>query len=86
MMVLKLANGLRVERARAPLVEELRKGAEWRANKLTASEYDETTWSARTFMALGGGAVLGRAGGGRGARLVGGCRPTSGALDGRRGA
>ena len=30
------------------LVEELRKGAEWRANKLTASEYDETTWSART--------------------------------------
>ena len=32
------------------LVEELRKGAEWRANKLTASEYDETTWSARTFM------------------------------------
>ena len=25
------------------LVEELRKGAEWRANKLTASEYDETT-------------------------------------------
>ena len=52
MMVLKLANGLRVERARAPLVEELRKGAEWRANKLTASEYDETTWSARTFMAF----------------------------------
>ena len=34
------------------LVEELRKGAEWRANKLTASEYDETTWSARTFMAF----------------------------------
>ena len=27
-------------------------GAEWRANKLTASEYDETTWSARTFMAF----------------------------------
>ena len=35
---------------------------------------------------LGGGAVLGRAGGGRGARPVGGGRPTSGALDGRRGA
>ena len=34
------------------LVEELRKGAEWRANKLTASEYDETTWSARTWMAF----------------------------------
>ena len=34
------------------LVEELRKGAEWRANKLSASEYDETTWSARTFMAF----------------------------------
>ena len=32
---------------------------------------------------LGGGAVLGRAGG-RGARPVGGGRPTSGALDGRR--
>ena len=25
---------------------------EWRANKLTASEYDETTWSARTWMAF----------------------------------
>eukprot|EP00964_Phaeocystis_antarctica_P014874 scaffold8217_cov54-Phaeocystis_antarctica.AAC.1 len=35
---------------------------------------------------LGGGAVLGRAGGGRGARPVGGGRPTSGALDGPRGA
>ena len=33
-------------------MEELRKGAEWRANKLSASEYDETTWSARTFMAF----------------------------------
>eukprot|EP00964_Phaeocystis_antarctica_P015220 scaffold8402_cov63-Phaeocystis_antarctica.AAC.3 len=28
------------------------KGAEWRANKLTASEYDEATWSERTFMAF----------------------------------
>ena len=34
------------------LVEQLRKGAEWRANKLTASEYDETAWSARTRMAF----------------------------------
>eukprot|EP00964_Phaeocystis_antarctica_P005163 scaffold2815_cov72-Phaeocystis_antarctica.AAC.2 len=65
------------------LVEELRKGPEWRANKLTASEYDETTWSARTWMALRRSAsrwrcaVLGRAGGGRGARPVGGGRPTS---------
>ena len=33
-------------------MEELRKGAEWRANKLTASEYDETTWSTRTWMAF----------------------------------
>ena len=24
----------------------------WRANKLTASEYDETAWSARTWMAF----------------------------------
>ena len=27
-------------------------GAELRANNLTASEYDETTWSARTWMAF----------------------------------
>ena len=33
-------------------MEELRKGAEWRANKLSASEYDETTWSARTWMVV----------------------------------
>ena len=51
------------------LVVELRKGAEWRANKLTASEYDETTWLAWTWMAftthsasrLGGIVLLGRA-------------------------
>ena len=24
--------------------------AEWRSNKLTSSEYDETTWSARTWL------------------------------------
>ena len=30
----------------------LRTASEWRSNKLTASEYDETTWSARTFMAF----------------------------------
>ena len=34
---------------------------------------------------LGGGVMLGCAGGGRGARPVGGGRPASGALDGRRG-
>eukprot|EP00964_Phaeocystis_antarctica_P009016 scaffold4882_cov70-Phaeocystis_antarctica.AAC.6 len=31
---------------------QLRTAAEWRKNKLTASEYDETTWSARTWMAF----------------------------------
>ena len=30
----------------------LRTASEWRSNKLTASEYDETTWSARSFMAF----------------------------------
>ena len=35
-----------------PLVDALRTAAEWRKNKLTASEYDETTWSARTWMAF----------------------------------
>ena len=34
------------------LVDALRAAAEWRKNKLTASEYDETTWSARTWMAF----------------------------------
>ena len=33
------------------LVDALRAAAEWRKNKLTASEYDETTWSARTWIA-----------------------------------
>ena len=28
----------------------LQRGAEYRENKLTATEYDETTWSARTWM------------------------------------
>ena len=28
----------------------LREASDWRANKLTSSEYDETTWSARTWM------------------------------------
>ena len=27
-----------------------RAAAEWRSNKLTSSEYDETTWSARTWL------------------------------------
>ena len=35
-------------RRRAPCAA----AAEWRKNKLTASEYDETTWSARTWMAF----------------------------------
>ena len=35
-----------------PLVNALHAAAEWRKNKLTASEYDETTWSARTWMAF----------------------------------
>eukprot|EP00964_Phaeocystis_antarctica_P024434 scaffold13678_cov64-Phaeocystis_antarctica.AAC.5 len=35
-----------------PLVDALRTAAEWRKNKLTASEYDETTWSARKWMAF----------------------------------
>lgn len=35
-----------------PLFEALRTAAEWRNNKLMASEYDETTWSARTWMAF----------------------------------
>ena len=34
------------------LVGVMRSAAAWRANKLTASEYDETTWSARTWMAF----------------------------------
>ena len=51
-------------------VEELRKGAEWRANKLTASETSTTRrrgrrgrgWrSRRSASRLGDGAVLGRA-------------------------
>ena len=39
-------------RLRCALLDELRTAAEWRANKLTASEYDETTWSARTWTAF----------------------------------
>ena len=34
------------------LVDALRAAAEWRKNKLTSSEYDETTWSAWTWMAF----------------------------------
>eukprot|EP00964_Phaeocystis_antarctica_P001072 scaffold604_cov59-Phaeocystis_antarctica.AAC.9 len=40
---------------------------------------------ARQQAVLVSGAVLGRAGGGRGARPVGGGQPTSGTLEGRRG-
>ena len=32
------------------LMRELRAAAKWRSNKLTSSEYDETTWSARTWL------------------------------------
>ena len=32
------------------LMHELRAAAEWRSNKLTSSEYDETTWAARTWL------------------------------------
>ena len=32
------------------LMHELWAAAEWRSNKLTSSEYDETTWSARTWL------------------------------------
>ena len=65
-----------------------------RSNKLTASEYDETTWSARTYMAFttqrlsvavqysAAQEVLAEALGL--SRAIGGGRPTSGALDGRR--
>ena len=31
------------------VVTLLREAAEWRKNKLASSEYDETTWAARTF-------------------------------------
>ena len=31
------------------VVSTLREAAEWRKNKLASSEYDETTWAARTW-------------------------------------
>ena len=63
-----------------PLMSALQRAADWRQNKLTSSEYDETTWSARTAVvrvaaALRGDAAGGGAGGGGGARPVGGGRP-----------
>ena len=30
----------------------LPRAADWRQNKLTSSEYDETTWSARTWLSF----------------------------------
>ena len=30
----------------------LQRAADWRQNKLTSSEYDETTWSARTWLSF----------------------------------
>ena len=63
------------------LTSVLREAADWRSNKLTSSEYDETTWSARTWLTflcgaadLRCGAALHGAGGGGGARAVGGGR------------
>ena len=44
-----LSRGAAVRRSPA-LMRELRAAAEWRSNKLTSSEYDETTWSARTWL------------------------------------
>ena len=32
------------------LYDALREASDWRSNKLTSSEHDETTWSARTWM------------------------------------
>ena len=34
----------------AGLVDALREAAEWRANRLTHAEYDETTWAARKWL------------------------------------
>ena len=39
-----------VRRHVARALRPLREASDWRANKLTSSEYDETTWSARTWM------------------------------------
>ena len=41
-----------IELQTAPILcaASLRAAAEWRSNKLTSSEYDETTWSARTWL------------------------------------
>ena len=59
-VVLRTESGLRVAPAvcsrsdlttlSPALMRELRAAAEWRSNKLTSSEYDETTWSARTWL------------------------------------
>ena len=34
------------------LVCDLQEAGEYRSNKLTAAEYDETTWSARTWLSF----------------------------------
>eukprot|EP00964_Phaeocystis_antarctica_P045916 scaffold26470_cov60-Phaeocystis_antarctica.AAC.1 len=47
-----------------PLVDALRTAAEWRKNKLTASEYDETTCGQRGPAFRRGAAVDGAGGGG----------------------
>eukprot|EP00964_Phaeocystis_antarctica_P052351 scaffold30643_cov43-Phaeocystis_antarctica.AAC.2 len=67
-----------------PLVDALRTAAEWRKNKLTASEYDrrDDLVSAdvdglRDAAAFRRGAAVDGAGGGGGPRPVGGGRPAS---------
>ena len=35
-----------------PLMSALQRAADWRQIKLTSSEYDETTWSARTWLSF----------------------------------
>ena len=35
-----------------PLMSALQRAADWRQNKLTSSEYDETTWSAHTWLSF----------------------------------
>ena len=35
-----------------PLMSALQRAADWRQSKLTSSEYDETAWSARTWLSF----------------------------------
>ena len=52
---LRLASGLDALRPKrtGPPISALRAlRRDWRQNKLTSSEYDETTWSARTWLSF----------------------------------